>query len=373
MKYAHFWSIGALAISACSSSPNTPIDAAVGVDSKTIDAPTVDARLPDVSKLKASCFALESTNPVLERGEQFAGSTWGDPHVIKVGAQYIMYATSDHDFDGNIGVYRLTSPDGVAWTLAPTMPVFVKSPVQTDWDRKSAETPSVVFFKGKYYMFYTGYPNAHDAPKEYRVMMATSADGITWQRQPHAIAPTDPTNDTPSLDFRQWIVAEPGAMVFKDDLYVYFTAMGADLSVSNTLFTIGVTRSSDGLLWTEPQVAFKPDQAVYPRASNWQGYSTPMGLEINGQAHLFFDVATETPFQQTKIHHAVSPNGVDQWQQDSEALLDRSQLAPWADENVVSPTVVLDGTQLKMWVSGTGTTANFPNVKMGVGLARCEL
>ena len=29
MKYAHFWSIGALAISACSSSPNTPIDAAV--------------------------------------------------------------------------------------------------------------------------------------------------------------------------------------------------------------------------------------------------------------------------------------------------------------------------------------------------------
>jgi hypothetical protein len=54
-------------------------------------------------------------------------------------------------------------------------------------------------------------------------------------------------------------------------------------------------------------------------------------------------------------------------------LLDRSQLAPWADENVVSPTVVLDGTQLKMWVSGTGTTANFPNVKMGVGLARCEL
>ena len=112
---------------------------------------------------------------------------------------------------------------------------------------------------------------------------------------------------------------------------------------------------------------------VYPRASNWQGYSTPTGLEINGQAHLFFDVATETPFQQTKIHHAVSPNGVDQWQQDSEALLDRSQLAPWADENVVSPTVVMDGTQLKMWVSDTSTTVNFPNVKMGVGLARCEL
>ena len=347
MKYAHFWSIGALAISACSSSPNTPIDAAVGIDSKTIDAPMVDARLPDVSKLKASCFALEGSNPVLERGEQFAGSTWGDPHVIKVGAQYIMYATSDHDFDGNIGVYRLTSPDGVAWTLAPRTPVFEKSPVQTDWDRKSAETPSVVFFKGKYYMFYTGYPNAHYLPKEFRVMMATSVDGITWQRQPHAIAPTDPTNDTPSLNFRQWIAAEPGAMVFKDELYVYFAAQGADLSVNTTLFTIGVTRSSDGLLWTEPQVAFKPEQAVYPRKSNWHGYSTPAGLEINGQAHVFFNVVTDTPFHQTKIHHAVSANGVDQWQQDSEALLDRSQLAPWADEDVVSPTVVMDGTQLK--------------------------
>lgn len=328
---------------------------------------------PDFSKLKPNCFVLEATNPVLKKGDLVINATWSDPHVLKVGDQFVMYISADNNFDQNIKIYRLISADGKNWTLSPASPVFQKSSNVSAWDKKSVETASVVFFKGKYYMFYTGYPNDQNNVSEYRVMMATSVNGIAWTRQSYSIAPTNPGSTTPTLDFRQWIVAEPGAVVFNDTLYVYFAALGANASVGTTLQTIGVVKSTDGLTWSAPQQALLPDQSIYPRSSNWKGYSTPAAVVMNNQVHLFFNVITDSPFEQIKIHHAVSPTGVDQWTQDSAAIFDRSQLSPWASDVVVSPTVVLEGNTVYLWVSGAGNIALFPNVDMGVGLAKCQL
>lgn len=332
-----------------------------------------DAAVPNFDRLSPDCFVLDASNPVLQRGDVYAGSTWGDPHVLFVNSEYIMYASSDENFDGAIKIYRFRSSDGVDWTLSPTTPVLARSVDPNAWDRKSTETPSVVYFRDAFYMFYTGYPNDFAAASEYRVMMAKSSDGITWERQPYFIAPSDPSNTTPTLDFRQWIVAEPGAVVFGDELYVYFAALGADLAVNATLQTIGVVKSSDGVTWSEPQVALRPDQSLYPRSSNWKGYSTPAGIALNGKLHLFFNVVTDEPFEQVAIHHASSVDGIGQWQHDATAIIGREELAPWANVNVVSPTVILNGTTLLLWLSGHGDTSNFPNVTMGIGIARCSL
>jgi hypothetical protein len=66
-------------------------------------APTPAPSGPDYSKLTPDCFSPYSTNPIIGPGNEFftvdtgnnkRTSTWGDPHVLKVGGQFVMYASS---------------------------------------------------------------------------------------------------------------------------------------------------------------------------------------------------------------------------------------------------------------------------------------
>jgi len=333
------------------------------------EKPEVNSKA-DFSKLTPGCFVARQS-PVIKIGDLFSGSTWNDPHVLKVGDQYVMYASSDVNFNGDIKIYRLVSGDGISWSLSPSTPVFVKPESRTAWDRKSVETPGVVYFKGQYYLFYTGYSDASGI-SSFRIGYATSPDGITFTRAPNFIvAPTDP-GGAPNLAFNQFMVGEPGPVVFNDSIYLYFTAMGADMSVGTTLQTIGVMTSSDGTTWSAAQQALKPDQGLYPRAAGWIGYSTPHAAVLGGKVHLFVDVASEVPsWKQLKIHHAVSDNGVTGWKQDAIAIFDHLDI-PWTTEEIRSPAVYLDGSSLKMWFAGH-TNPKARDFIMGIGYAVCEL
>lgn len=334
---------------------------------------TESERSPDFANLSPDCFVADASSPIIERGDLFAGSTWNDPHVLKAGNTFVMYASSDVNFDGNIKIYRLISTDGKNFSLSPTSPVFEKSSGVTDWDRKSVETPAVVLFKGTYYLFYTGYPVTQTDPTSYQIGYATSSDGISWTRQATRFAPTDPSGGV-NMDFNQYIVAEPAPVIFNDQIYLYFTALGADAGVGTTLQTIGLVTSPDGVNWSSPQRVLRPDQSLYPRGSNWKGYSTPHAIFVNNQVQLYFTVVNDSSGdRQVKLHRAVSSDGMSGWIHDSEEIFDRSEFNPWADRDLRSPSLLLSGTTLNFWFAGNGDTSNFPNVDMGIGLARCEL
>jgi len=276
-----------------------------------------------------------------------------------------MYASADTNFAQDIKIYRLTSSDGDNWTLDPTSAVLSKATGPTDWDRKSVETPSVVFFKGEYHMFYTAYPVSLSIVSDYKIGHATSVDGISWTRDAtYLLAPTDPLNVVPDLSFDQYLIAEPGAVVFNGKLYVYFTASGADIGVNTTLETIGVISSSDGVNWSPPLQVLKPDQTLYPRV-NYRGYSTPAAVVINNKMHLFYDVA-EDPFLQTKIHHAVSDDGISNFVQDNQEIFDRSMFAITSSE-INGPSPLLDGTKLKLYFAGR------VSLDLSIALSNCDL
>jgi hypothetical protein len=321
--------------------------------------------------LTPTCFTPEASNPILAKDDLLTGATWNDPHVIQEGAQFVMYASADNNFDENIQIYRMVSTDGKNWSLAPSTPVFSKATGGSAWDRKSVETPAVVKFNGLYYLFYTGYPTTQSDATTYKIGYATSSDGISWTRQPTTFAPTDPAG-SPNLDFNQFIVAEPAPVVFNNKIYLYFTALGADVSVGTTLQTIGLT-TFDGSSWSSPQKVLSPDQTLYPRGSNWKGYSTPHAAFLNNQVHLFFDVVSDSPFFQKKIHHAQSSDGVTNWTQDSQAIFDRSQFSPWANVELRAPAVLQVGSTLYLWMAGNGDTSTLPTIDMGIGLAKCDL
>jgi hypothetical protein len=238
------------------------------------------------------------------------------------------------------------------------------------WDRGGNETPAVVEFGGKYHLFYTGYPGAHgtESAFDFRLGHATSADGVTWTKD---VAPIlAPSN--PSTTFFQYVIGEPAPVVFNQKLWLYFTAVGVDAELSNTLQVIGVISSDDGVSWSAPTLALKPDPTLYPRASNWVGYSTPNAIVLGGQMHLFVDVANDhgdSTWRQEALHHAWSSDGVTGWVQDPTPLRTKEDFT-WTTREIRSPAALLDGTTLRLYFAGDDY---FVSQSWGVGQMTCDL
>lgn len=334
--------------------------------------PSSPSASPNFPRLTPTCFAASASNPVMTRGTPLTSfqADWNDPSVIKVGNQYVMYASSDNNFDLNIAIYRLISSDGLNWTLNPAAPVLSADTSSAGtWDHKAVETPSVVYLNGVYHMFYTGYPVIYTDTGSYKIGHATSADGINWTRAASnpIVAPTAPLA-APNLDFNQFITAEPAAVVFNNKIYLYFSAVGANTTVVTTWQVIGLTTSTDatGTAWTAPVSVLQPDLVQYPRAT-WIGYSTPTAIVMNGQMHLFYDVVQALPWKQLRLHHASSTDGISGWIQDIAATYRNTDFT-WTADEIRSPSLLLDGTSLYMWFAGSTTTPT-----LSIGQAKCAL
>ncbi len=310
---------------------------------------------PDFTKLTPQCFQGNSAAAQLSASSLFSGSTWNDPSVLFRDNQYIMYASSTVNFDMNIKIYRMVSTDGKNWSLSPSTAVFEKNADPSAWDQKSVETPSVVYFNNQYHMFYTGYETVYTDSQNFKIGHATSTDGITWTRKASYIAA--PVGGTAVADdFDQFIIAEPGAVVFNDKLHVYFTAQGYHTSVSDQAMSIGLITSSDGTNWSSPQMALFPDQTQYPIASSYKGYSTPSAIVMDSKVHLFFDVVSVDPaWHQVRLHHASSTDGLTNWQLDSTYLFSKTDFT-WTTEEIRAPYPLYKDGTLHLWFAGhTGT------------------
>ncbi len=296
--------------------------------------------------------------------------TWNDPHVLKIGpSEYWMYASSTVSFIYPVRLYRLVSTDGINWTRNPAAPILADN-TPGQWDTGGLETPAVVFFQGKYHLFYTGYQynvgtpeyNA-SSPYDARIGHAVSDDGITFTRVAvnPIIAPSG-TDADPGNDWYAFIVGEPGPVVFNGEIYLYFTAVGADAELATSLQVIGLTRTSDGINWSTPQLALKPDQTIYPRNQDWVGYSTPNAVLIDGIMHLFFDVAHQPDggsWLQLKLHHAYSSDGLTQWKHDPVSIRNAGDFN-WAVDEIRSPHALVDGTTLRLYFAGHELNGSSP-------------
>lgn len=312
------------------------------------------------------CFTGGET-PLLDYSAQatakslFPGARWNDPSVVKVKGAYWMYASADHDFTDDVETYRIVSSDLTHWRLDPTAPVLAVGAAGA-WDAGGIETPNVVSFGGRYYLFYTGYapqyPNSD--PTSFRIGEATSADGVHWIR---STTPMLAPGAAPAFD--DFAVAEPGAAVVSGKIYLYFTAIG-----STGGEVIGLTTSPDGNTWSKPREVLQLERSVYPASAHWVGYSTPDPVVVGGKVHLFVDVANEPPggaWTQERIHHAVSADGVTGWVQDATWLYRRSDFV-WTRDAIQSPAPLVDGQVLRLFFAGHALPNHF-----GIGMSSCPI
>lgn len=314
---------------------------------------------------------------VIRYGDFFAESTWNDPQVLKQpDGSYVMYASASVSFTNPIivRVYRLTSPDARNWTLNPMTPVLEASGTM-----ESVETPSVVLFKGKYHLFVTTYTDQLDVTT-YHIAQATSDDGVNFTLANAALVA--PTGD--AYDFNGIIVGEPGAVVVGDELFLYFTSVGVDSTTMQSHQVIGLVTSGDGVTFSTPEVALRPDPALYPRGDGWIGFSTPFAAVIDGKVQLFTDVANDkhddahdADWLQVALQLSVSEDGKSNFTQYPDPIFQRSDFS-WTGREIRSVAVLEDTDRVRMWFAGdeivsrdaSGNLMFTPNV-WGIGYAEC--
>lgn len=293
-----------------------------------------------------------SSNPIILLEQEKPGAMWNDPSVIKVGSQYVMYLTTSQTAgQDNISVYRAISADGINWDIKTELILIPGN--GGSFDEKKVETPSVIFFDGKYHMYYTGISDA--GLIGFSIGHAISLDGINWSK-----VGNEPVL-SPSGKFTDWNgfqVAEPGAVVFKNKIYLYFAAVGTIGDGTKPPFvkrSIGLAISDDGMTFENPQKVMG-QSALYPSENGFQGYSTPAATFYNGRLHLLYDVFQyrkgEKPEEhlQVALHHAISSDGI-KWVEDSAPIFTRENF-PWTRREIRSPSILYDNQELKMWFAG---------------------
>ena len=293
-------------------------------------------------------FVPYAQNPVINYGDEIAGTPWNDPCVLKENGQYMMYTSGvqgglNHPND-TLGIYRWISNDGYDWSLNPITPVL--DHVDGTYYQGGVETPSVVFYKGEYHMYNTVY--TINNPFLFKISHATSSDGINWQMDANPVL--EPSSNYIWMDT---IVAEPGAMVKDDTLYLFYSAAS-----SLGGFTIGLVRSIDGVNFFDTIQTAQLPTDVYQNGNNYQGLSTPSPVMVGDTIYLFTDVAQNvfgSNWRQVALHQFKSYGDISKWYHDTLPIHSRSDFA-WTNGNygaeILGVNPLLDGNRLRIWYSG---------------------
>jgi hypothetical protein len=317
-------------------------------------------------KITAQHFIPAPSNPVIPISQPNPG-TWNDPSVIRYGNEYLMYLTSKNGtegpFSGHVVPYLMRSPDGLNWTLTSNKPLLLNNPDTTAWDREGVETPDVVFFNGKYHMYYTAVPGNG----RFAIGHAVSEDGFIWEKDRIILTPTSvPT------DWMSYQVAEPGAVVFNNKIYLYFTGTGArsDAPQPGGKSVIGLITSVDGFNFSQPQKVLEQGP-LYPAEAFYYGYSTPDAVVADSKLHLFYDVAVEKngEWKQVALHHAYSEDGLNEFIEDAEPIFEKEDFA-WTQREIRCPAVITEDNKFMMWFGGDDI---FSSGKWGIGYAESNI
>jgi len=359
--------LGAVFLDGCGGGNNTSPDASSDSGVDTTDSP------PDASCVDPT-WTQDLANPYFPF-QAFGGAVWNDPWVQKEGGTYRMWISNGAGPNG-VSIYEATSPDGASWALASALDSPRLAPGPDAYDAVSVETPSVVKLGSTYHMFWTAVPDS--TLIHYTVGHATSTDGVTWTKdaQPLITRPSDPA------DWGGLGVAEPGAVVVGDTLYLYFAMVRCRNGFNGTSCNgpepiaergIGLVTSTDGVTFTPANNPVVTQSATYAASLGYEGYSTPAPMARGGKIYLFYDLVHQEPeFRQVGLAYSVSDDGVTFTEAGTDIVVRDPQ--GWTAFEVRAPTAVDEGDHVSLWFAGnSGNNPQASGFAIGIGRATSAL
>lgn len=375
--YLFFSLLSALAFVCCGGSGSRVTDAGLdagsdagdafdGGDTERGDAYGGDADGGDASDAGADGtqnelvkFQRHPSNPLY----QSSASAWnfagiGDPCVVfdSDSGTYKMLTSAGGvvppKSDVIVRTQSLSSADGIGWTEHEGV-VLMEGADAGDWDRGGVETVSVLKDGGKYWLWYAGYAQRESPPVTMKIGLATSSDGMTWQK-----AAENPVVGKGSPgDWDESWVESPTVVKVGEKFFMWYTGVDSEMH-----FRIGLATSDDGILWTKAL----ENPVFAPESSNeWENgavYAPSVVWDEDQFVMFYVGLNAVTFLDAMRIGMATSTDGISWSRAQSEPVLDIGAPGAWDEGGPFVPSVlVLDHTYMMWYLSGTN-----PDEKIGL-------
>lgn len=173
-------------------------------------------------------------NPVFTAQLPWEMGSISEPNVVReIDGSYSMWYRGAFTGSGQIG--HATSPDGVTWDRADT-PVLSPS---AGWESSGVFGPSVLFEPGRYRMWYEGFDGGI-----LRIGYAESSDGNTWNKSPMNPLPMGGPSGS-------WDIAVAHPRVVRAGAGLQMLYVGCESGSCGPGARVGLAFSTDGLSWTK--------------------------------------------------------------------------------------------------------------------------
>lgn len=195
------------------------------------------------------------------------------PHVIQVAPdKYHLYYTGNCGTGKGLssfpGMGLATSSDGMHWEKYENNPILAPSGKQGDDDGIGIAGGSVLQVNlpdgsKQFRFYYTGCPttgDSHQLDQQKRICLATSDDGIHWQKQ-GAVLRRDPERD-----YEDIAVAGPVVRQLPDKTFVmWYSAIGTRWGY----YCICYCESDDGISWRRGE-KYEDNLQLAPQGAGWE-------------------------------------------------------------------------------------------------------
>jgi predicted GH43/DUF377 family glycosyl hydrolase len=200
------------------------------------------------------------------------------------------YTLSGSTFNGPGDIGRATAPAPTGpWTIDPA-PVLSPGPSGA-WDEVQVSAPNVLKTEDGYVMYYDA--RGEDPPS--MIGMATSPDGIHWQKynDPSTSDPTfaesDPVLKVSAEGWDSTRVIDPNVVQTPDGWEMIYLATSGTGKFTKGEFSFGAASSLDGIQWTKSD---RNPILSNNNHSQWSQAFLATLLYVDGTYFLYFDFVT---------------------------------------------------------------------------------
>ncbi len=299
-------------------------------------------------------FTNHPANPI------FAAPAWLEGgidcfSVARDEAGFVMLFTAAHA--GEQGFFRLTSPDGIAWSEPDSVPNFPRN----EWWYGNIKCPDLQFRGGLLHLYFKGV--VPDSVLDAAIGYAFSTDrGSSWSVHPTPVL-------TQTERYEAELVDAPSVVRFGAQ-YVMSYMTKAEVEQHWRFFSC-LAFSDDGLVWTKhPQ-----NPILGPSVGGWYDYAASRARLLVDPfqpiLHMFFTGTTTGGNRCGRFGRAFSVDGGVSWEVDPLPVLDLPASAgAWNDGSIWCGSFTWNDEQdlLSLYFVGLSTLPGSANM-FGVALA----